>query len=130
MADHFQWWSALDTATAVRSGAVSASEVVEAAILRIERLDPQLGAVVIPLFERARQVDSGLPGTLFGGVPMLLKDAGRTCRRVALGWDVGLGPRGVSINVHHRTGSRPGAPGVRVCRQECVPRAIEHPTKA
>jgi amidase len=76
MADDFQWWSALDTAAAVRSGAVSASEVVEAAILRIERLDPQLGAVVIPLFERAREMGADRPGAPFRGVPMLLKDAG------------------------------------------------------
>ena len=76
MADDFQWWSALDTAAAVRSGAVGASEVVEAAILRIERLDPQLGAVVIPLFERARKAGADRPGALFRAVPMLLKDAG------------------------------------------------------
>lgn len=54
MPDDFRWWSAMDTAAAIRSGVVSTSEIVEETVLRIERLDPKLGAVVIPLFERAR----------------------------------------------------------------------------
>ncbi len=41
-------------AALVRSGQVSATELVDGAIDRIERLNPQLNAVVIPLFERAR----------------------------------------------------------------------------
>jgi Asp-tRNA(Asn)/Glu-tRNA(Gln) amidotransferase A subunit family amidase len=76
MSDDFQWWSAMETAAAIRSGAVSRSEITDAAILRIERLDPQLGAVVIPLFERARELGADAIGALFRGVPMLLKDAG------------------------------------------------------
>jgi amidase len=76
MPDDFRWWSAMETAAAIRSGAVSTSEIVDAAIHRIDRLDPQLGAVVIPLFERAREVAADRVGALFRGVPMLLKDAG------------------------------------------------------
>jgi amidase len=76
MPDDFRWWSATETAAAIRSGAVSTSEIIEAAILRIERLNPQLAAVVIPLFERAREVRADRDGALFRGVPMLLKDAG------------------------------------------------------
>ena len=54
MVDDLRWWSALDTAAAIRSGSVSAAEVLEATIARIETLSPALGAVVIPLFDRAR----------------------------------------------------------------------------
>jgi amidase len=76
MPDDFRWWSATGTAAAIRSGVVSTSEIVDATILRIENLDPQLGAVAIPLFERAREVGVDRAGALFRGVPMLLKDAG------------------------------------------------------
>ena len=41
-------------AALVRSGQVSATELVDGAIDRIERLNPQLNAVVTPLFEQAR----------------------------------------------------------------------------
>ena len=58
MGDEMQWWSAQETAAAIRSGLVSEREVVDAAIARIEGLDPLLGAVVIPLFERARERSS------------------------------------------------------------------------
>ncbi len=77
MRDEMQWWSAHETAAAIRSGLVSEREVLDAAIARVERHDPELGAVVIPLFERAR--DSATDerrAELFRGVPMLLKDAG------------------------------------------------------
>jgi amidase len=38
----------------VRKGEVTPSELVEAAIVRIEKLNPQLNAVITPLFEKAR----------------------------------------------------------------------------
>jgi len=59
----------------VHSGEVSAAELVDAGIERIERLNPQLNAVVVPLFEHARDaVRSGVPSGPFAGVPFLLKD--------------------------------------------------------
>lgn len=79
MTDDLQWWSAMQTAKAIRSGVVSRGEVLEATIARIERLDSTLGAVVIPLFERARARISGTThpdDDVFRGVPMLLKDVG------------------------------------------------------
>lgn len=53
-------------------------ELVDAAIARIEQLDPQLNSVVTRQFERARAeaVAPGLPAGPFTGVPMLLKDLG------------------------------------------------------
>ncbi|MCC5951775.1 MAG: amidase [Acidimicrobiia bacterium] len=62
-------------AALVRSGQVSPVELVDAAIDRIERIDPQLNAVIHRRFERAREEAAGdLPDGPFRGVPMLLKD--------------------------------------------------------
>jgi|JI10StandDraft_1071094.scaffolds.fasta_scaffold36491_3 amidase len=58
----------------VRTGAVSATEVIEAAIERIEAHNPTLNAVVHPMFARARaEAAAGRTGP-FAGVPFLLKD--------------------------------------------------------
>ncbi len=78
MSDELRWLSAVDTATAVKDGHLSASEVLEASITRIERLDPLLGSVVIPLFDRARRDIADAPNRAggFHGVPLLLKDVG------------------------------------------------------
>jgi len=59
----------------VRKGKVQAIELVDAAIARIEKLNPQLNAVITPLFEKAREQARGtLPDGPFRGVPMVLKD--------------------------------------------------------
>jgi amidase len=65
----------LGLAALVRRGDVSASEVLEAAIARMEAVNPRLNAVVQPLFERARkQVASGVGEGPLAGVPFLIKD--------------------------------------------------------
>ena len=65
---------ATDQAALVRKGEVSALELVEAAIERIERLNPELNAVIHEHFERAREQARGsLPDGPFRGVPFLLK---------------------------------------------------------
>jgi amidase len=52
-------------------------ELVDAAIERIERLNPTLNAIVTPMYEEARKVASGpLPDGPFTGVPYVLKDLG------------------------------------------------------
>ena len=62
-------------AALVRNGDVAAVELVDAAIARIERLDPQLNAVILRRFERVREeARTGLPDGPFRGVPFLLKD--------------------------------------------------------
>lgn len=67
------------TAALVRRGEMSAAEVVEAAIARVEALDPEINAVVIKLFEEARERATGeLPDGPFRGVPFLWKDIGLT----------------------------------------------------
>jgi amidase len=60
----------------VRRGDVTPAILVEAAIARIERLNPTLNAVIIPFFERARAeaASPDLPDGPFRGVPFLVKD--------------------------------------------------------
>jgi len=59
----------------VRQKKVQAIELVEAAIERIEQLNPTLNAVVTPMYEEARRAATGqLPDGPFAGVPFLLKD--------------------------------------------------------
>ncbi len=60
----------------VRDRQVSASELVEHAITRIERVNPQLNAVITPLFDQARAYARSpeLPDGPFRGVPFLVKD--------------------------------------------------------
>ncbi len=62
----------------VRKGEASPGELVDAAIARIEKLDPELNAVITPLFEKARDAARApdLPQGTFRGVPFLLKDLG------------------------------------------------------
>jgi amidase len=62
------------SAELVRAKQVSPLELVEAAIARIETLDPQLNAVVTRLFEPARKAAENAPRGPFHGVPFLLKD--------------------------------------------------------
>lgn len=67
----------LAQAELVQSKALKPVELVDAAIARIERLNPKLNAVVTPLFEEARagaMQDGKLPQGAFRGVPFLLKD--------------------------------------------------------
>jgi Asp-tRNA(Asn)/Glu-tRNA(Gln) amidotransferase A subunit family amidase len=68
---------ALALAELVRRGEVTPSELIDAAIARIERLDGRLNAVPIRAFEAARLAANGpLPDGPFRGVPFLPKDLG------------------------------------------------------
>jgi len=59
----------------VRDGQVSATELVEGAVQRMEALNPQLNAVITDLSDKALAAAGGeLPAGPFRGVPMLLKD--------------------------------------------------------
>ena len=77
MSDDTAWLDATGQAELVRSKEVSPSELVAEAIARIEKLNPELNAVIHELFERARGEAAGeLPDGPFRGVPFLLKDLG------------------------------------------------------
>jgi amidase len=71
------WLDATAQADLVRRGEVSPQELVEAAITRIEAVNPRLDAVIRTRFEAARAEAAGtLPDGPFRGVPILLKDLG------------------------------------------------------
>jgi amidase len=77
MPDELADMDATGQAELVRSGEASPAELVDAAIERIEALNPELNAVIHPLFEKARAAAAGdLPDGPFRGVPFVLKDLG------------------------------------------------------
>jgi amidase len=83
--DEFISLDATALAALVRERQVKAIELVDAAIERIERLNPILNAVVTPMYEQARAAAIGkLPNGPFAGVPFLLKDLGAPCAGVRM----------------------------------------------
>ena len=79
MQDPLATLDAVAQAELVRKRDATPLELVDAAIARVGRLDPVLGAVVCPLFEEAREAARGaLPDGPFRGVPFLMKDIGAT----------------------------------------------------
>jgi amidase len=59
----------------IRTGRATPSELVDAAIARIERDNAELGAVIMPMFDQARSAARAtLPDGPFTGVPILIKD--------------------------------------------------------
>jgi len=64
------------TAEAIRDGTISPKEAVSAAIARIEKVNPDLNAVIHPLFDKAMDAAESpeLPYGPFRGVPIVLKD--------------------------------------------------------
>ena len=74
MTDDLSTLDACAQARLVRNGDLTAAELVEAAIERIEALNPTLNAVVTPTFERGLDAARAAPTGPFAGVPFLLKD--------------------------------------------------------
>jgi amidase/6-aminohexanoate-cyclic-dimer hydrolase len=68
-------YDGIGLADLVRKKQVSAGELLDEAIARTARVDPQINAVVVKHYDHAqRQIDKGLPDGPFTGVPFLLKD--------------------------------------------------------
>src|SRR5258708_12618325 len=68
-------YDAVGLAELVRKKQVSASELLDEAIARTAKVDPQINAVVVKHYDyAAQQIDRGLPDAPFTGVPFLLKD--------------------------------------------------------
>jgi amidase len=77
MSDELARLDATAQAELVASGQMSPSELVEAAISRIERANPDLNAVIHTMYDKAlAAARDQLPDGPFRGVPMLLKDLG------------------------------------------------------
>ena len=71
----FDRFDGLGLAALVRDKEVSPSEICEEAITRIERVNPQLNAVITPMYDIGRKMlQEPLPEGPFSGVPFLLKD--------------------------------------------------------
>jgi amidase len=74
-------WSAVETAAAIRAGAISSVEVVEAHLARMRAVNPKLNAVVVDLSEEALKAAKAAdkagakrnPGLLHG-VPITIKE--------------------------------------------------------
>ena len=68
-------YDAVGLAELVRKKQVSPRELLDEAIARTEKVDPQINAVVVRHYDYAeRQIERGLPDGPFTGVPFLLKD--------------------------------------------------------
>ena len=69
--DDLAFLDAMAQAELVRNNEIQPIELVEAAVERIERLNPTLNAVVTPMYDIARRTASGtLPQGPFTGVPL------------------------------------------------------------
>lgn len=78
MSEELAWMDATAQAELVRTGQIKPVELVEAAIRRVERLNPRINAVITQRYERALEEarSRDLPGGPFKGVPFLMKDLG------------------------------------------------------
>jgi amidase/6-aminohexanoate-cyclic-dimer hydrolase len=68
-------FDAVGLAGLVRNKQVTARELLDEAVARTAKVDPQINAVVVKHYDYAeRQIERGLPDGPFAGVPFLLKD--------------------------------------------------------
>jgi len=71
----YESYDAIGLAALIRRGEISARELLEATIERIEARNPTVNAVVIKAYDAAREaVSAGLPDGPFTDVPYLIKD--------------------------------------------------------
>ncbi len=72
--DEYESYDALGLAALVRQGELKPRDLLEAALLRVERRNPVVNAIVIPMLDEARRVAEAPAAGPFCGVPFLLKD--------------------------------------------------------
>lgn len=65
---------AVGLTAAFQAGTVSPAEAVEAAIARLEKVNPALNGLAYPAFDRAREQAGHPRGGFFAGVPTFIKD--------------------------------------------------------
>jgi len=84
--DEYERYDAVGLAALVRSGQVRPIELVEAAIARIEARNPALNAVIVPMYDAARETAKRHAGNgALAGVPLLVKDLLSTVQGVPTG---------------------------------------------
>jgi len=74
MLENYSEYDAVDLVGLVQEGSVSASEVLESAIEKTEKYNPQINAIVTGMYEEARKAASARPNGPLAGVPFLIKD--------------------------------------------------------
>jgi amidase len=75
MTDDIAWLDATGQAELVRTGHITPAELVESAITRTEKLNPELNAMIHSRFDKARtEAATALPDGPFRGVPIMIKD--------------------------------------------------------
>ena len=73
--EDFGSYDALGLAELVKSGEVTAAELIEETIQRVEAVNPQLNAVIFKNYEQAREVAAaGVSDGPFQGVPYMMKE--------------------------------------------------------
>lgn len=84
------WLDATAQAALVRSGEISPVELVESAIGRSEKLNPEINAIIHPRYEKARTEAAAkeLPDGPFRGVPIVIKDL--TCHQAGEPYHAGM----------------------------------------
>ncbi|MCL6624469.1 MAG: hypothetical protein K6T17_07640, partial [Fimbriimonadales bacterium] len=80
----YERYDGLGLADLLRRGEVSAAELLEAALERIEWINPRINAVVTRMEAAARRFLEELPDGPFRGVPFLLKDLLSVCEGAPL----------------------------------------------
>lgn len=68
------WADATELARRVRAKEISSVQLTEAAIQRVEGVNPRLNAIILPLFDKAREQARTPASGPFTGVPYVLKD--------------------------------------------------------
>ena len=77
--EQYEDYDALGLAEILRKGEVTPTEVLEAAIDRADKVNPDLNAIILDLHKMAnRTISKGLPEGILLGVPYLIKDLGAT----------------------------------------------------
>ena len=87
--DELTWLDATAQAELVAKGVVTPAELAEAAIARIERLNPQLNCVIFARYDKARaeaRDRNAIPDGVFRGVPFLMKDLLQTTEGEPFSW--------------------------------------------
>ncbi len=81
--DQYAKYDAIGLAKLVREGNVSSSELLDAAIQRLETVNPQINAIAGRIYDQARTaIHNGLPTGPFTGVPLPMKDISFSMRGV------------------------------------------------